>query len=417
MDIRDMQGELNRQRLREREVREQQEAKDREARKAAVGTEMDLVAQDLQDQRFDNMKAKGMVPLPGKIENQPVAPPSGILPGEEQVTTMDSLGMASPGVRSGLERQWKAAGSAGTFEQFLQNKYQMMPPEERLKAMRRDGLADQMQNQRDRQLARKIVSRDARFTPQGEGMNPEQREALLRDTIDAAPTLSELQKAQQVQFGMQEASRMERLRDRLKNQAMTSAMYDPRMAPGMYARSIGDAGNDPIALARAFAGFGNDQMAERAMGLAAAQMGADAQVAAAREGREAPDPAAPTLGVQLQKELQDALALPPGQREAAVTTVLRKSGTPEEGIAAATSSILLSHDAKTNPAGSKLVQDQLRQLARTGTRQQFIAWVLQNMPGTTQQQAEQMYSQAYRQNTMFGTVLGGLSDIFGFSGR
>ncbi|MEB3208663.1 MAG: hypothetical protein VKK63_07085, partial [Synechococcus sp.] len=315
------------------------------------------------------------------------------------------------------ERQWKAAGSAGTFEQFLQNKYQMMPPEERLKAMRRDGLADQMRNQRDRQLARKIVSRDARFTPQGEGMNPEQREALLRDTIDAAPTLSELQKAQQVQFGMQEASRMERLRDRLKNQAMTSAMYDPRMAPGMYARSIGDAGNDPIALARAFAGFGNDQMAERAMGLAAAQMGADAQVAAAREGREAPDPAAPTLGVQLQKELQDALALPPGQREAAVTTVLRKSGTPEEGIAAATSSILLSHDAKTNPAGSKLVQDQLRQLARTGTRQQFIAWVLQNMPGTTQQQAEQMYSQAYRQNTMFGTVLGGLSDIFGFSGR
>jgi hypothetical protein len=408
MDIRDMQGELNRQRLREREMREQQEAKDRAARKAVVGTEMDLVAQDLQDQRFDNMKAKGMMPVPGKIENQP----SGILPGEEQVTTMDSLGMASPGVRSGLERQWKSAGSAGTFEQFLQNKYQMMPPEERVQAMRRDGLADQMANQRDRQLARKIVARDARFTPQGEGMNPEQREALLRDTVDAAPTLSELQKAQQVQFGMQEASRMERLRDRLKNQAMTSAMYDPRMAPGMYARSIGEAGNDPMAMARAFAGFGNDQMAERAMGLAAAQMGADAQVAAAREGRDAPDPAAPTLGVQLQKELQDVIDLPPGSREVAMATLLRKSEMPEEDIADATSSILLSHDARTNPARSQLVQDQLRKLASTGTRQQFIAWVLQNMPGQTQQQAEQMYSQAYRQNTVLGTVLGGLSDMF-----
>lgn len=408
MDIRDMQGELNRQRLREREMREQREAKEAAAKKSVIGTEMDLVAQELQDQRFDNMKNKGMMPLPGKIENQPVAPPSGILPGEEQVTTMDSLGMASPGVRAGLERRYKQAGTQGTFEEYLQNEYQMMPPEERLKAMRRDGLADQQQNLRDRQLARKIVARDARFTPEGEGMTPQEREALLRTAVDEAPTLNALQKMQQVQFGMQEASRMERLRDRLKNHAMTQSMYDPRMAPAMYARSLEAAGDNPQALARAFAGFGNDAMAAQAMGLAAAQMAADADVAVANAGV---DPAQQPLGTQFQKELDAALALPPGQREAAVATVLRKSGTPEEGIAAAAQSIILSHDARTNPAGSRTVQDQLRQLARTGTRQQFIAWVLQNMPGTTQQQAEQMYSQAYRQNT----VLGGLAGLVGIN--
>lgn len=407
MDIRDMQAELNRQRLREREAKKEDEAKDAQAFNGAVGTEMDLVAQDLQDQRFANMRQKRMSPVPTHIANRPILTPSGILPGEEQVTTADSLGMVSPGVRKGLERVHAGAGTSATFDDWAKEKYASLPPEERLKAMRRDGLADQNANLNDRRLARNIINRDARFTPQGEGMNVAQRSDMMKKVLQGAPQLSDLQKEQQSQYALQEASRMERLRDRLKNQAMTQSMNDPRLAQGMYARSLAEAGDSPQAMARAFSSFGNDAMAAHALGLAGTQMQAQADVDAALAGRDQ-QPQQTALGEQLQKELAAALALPPGQREVAVQTVLRKSGTPEEAVNAASQQVILNHDAKTNPRESVAVQDEIRRRVRTGTREEFIAWAVSSM-GVTPDVAANIYQQSYSNQFPFrSTVRGAL---------
>jgi hypothetical protein len=78
----------------------------------------------------------GRAPLAGTVPA-----PSGTLPGEEQVTTADTLAQLTPDERKQLEAKYQQSGMAGTggmetLEDWASTHFGEMPPQERLSAMR-----------------------------------------------------------------------------------------------------------------------------------------------------------------------------------------------------------------------------------------------------------------------------------------
>lgn len=74
----------------------------------------------------------------------PDSPDSGVLPGEEQITTKDTLAQLTPAERAGLEAKYAASGMAGkpgfeTFEDWASENFAELPPDARLKQMRESG--------------------------------------------------------------------------------------------------------------------------------------------------------------------------------------------------------------------------------------------------------------------------------------
>lgn len=93
------------------------------------------------DQESRTAAATTMGGLRPLMPQQP-APPSGMLPGEEQVTTTDTLGQLSSADRAALQAKYQQSGMAGTggmetFEDWASTHFGEMPPDERLSAMRR----------------------------------------------------------------------------------------------------------------------------------------------------------------------------------------------------------------------------------------------------------------------------------------
>lgn len=93
------------------------------------------------DQESRTAAATTMGGLRPLMPQQP-APPSGMLPGEEQVTTTDTLGQLSSAERAALQAKYQQSGMAGTggmetFEDWASTHFGEMPPDERLSAMRR----------------------------------------------------------------------------------------------------------------------------------------------------------------------------------------------------------------------------------------------------------------------------------------
>lgn len=82
---------------------------------------------------------------PQAAPDGPPAPPTqeaGTMPGEEQVTTADTLGRLSPEQRRDLQAKYEQSGMAGTggmetFEDWASTHFGEMPPAERLAAMQR----------------------------------------------------------------------------------------------------------------------------------------------------------------------------------------------------------------------------------------------------------------------------------------
>lgn len=70
-------------------------------------------------------------------------PESGTLPGEEQVTTSDTLRALSPAERTALQRKFESGGHSGTmsYDDWLSENFGELPPTERVASMRSAGAA------------------------------------------------------------------------------------------------------------------------------------------------------------------------------------------------------------------------------------------------------------------------------------
>ena len=68
----------------------------------------------------------------------PVQPanPSGILPGEEQVTSRDTLKQLSPAEQESLQKKFESSGQAMDFDEWLSSNFGDIPPQDRVAEMR-----------------------------------------------------------------------------------------------------------------------------------------------------------------------------------------------------------------------------------------------------------------------------------------
>lgn len=138
------------------------------------------------------------------------------------------------------------------------------------------------------------------------------------------------------------------VRNNVANRNMTIAMNNPRVAQGLYLRSLQQAAQsgDPLQIASVHEAFGNERAAADYRNLAGIQSQVAGQALAAEaEARKAAEPEAEekTLAQRLEPELQSALAMQNDeQRRIAVRTVLDKMGYPPDQIEAATDRIIRS---------------------------------------------------------------------------
>lgn len=130
----------------------------------------------------------------GQMQRDRAAAASGILPGEEQVTSQDTFGTLSPEEQKALRGKYATGGHSGTmtFEDWLSENYAELPPEERAAKMRSQGAATpRIQAGRDPNLepgqnTAVAKSRQAAGKPLPEGREatqytPDQRRTMQRN--------------------------------------------------------------------------------------------------------------------------------------------------------------------------------------------------------------------------------------------
>lgn len=135
-----------------------------------------------------------MANLPISMPPQEAAAPrmeSGVLPGEEQVTTRDVLGRLAPPEQAALQKKYEAGGHAGTlsYDDWLSDNFGDLPPQERAAAMKASATATERVNigkdptlppATNSDLAR---SRQAAGKPLPEGREPDQYTPEQRRTM------------------------------------------------------------------------------------------------------------------------------------------------------------------------------------------------------------------------------------------
>lgn len=255
-------------------------------------------------------------------------------------------------------------------------------PEKMADAQAKADLA--MSPQRKAEFANTIMTRFA-------GMITPEQVAALETMIQTPDGFAQMRAMNQFLTRQRNMEGMRSWRNKQANYNMTQQMANPNYAPGMAVRMLAEEvrKGDPMGLAVAYDIAGNRRGAADAFDLAMAERAGAAQLAQAEmAARNGSTPADRTLGAQFGPEMTDALRLPQGQREAAVATILRKSGTPEEKIDSSVQAIVLDQEFRTNPQGPA-VQAHLQALRRAGKRDEFVDFLVRN--GMPVPQAEELY--------------------------
>lgn len=113
------------------------------------------------------------------------------LPGEEQVTSMQTLGGLPPEVRAGLEAKYKSGGHADTmsFEDWVSEHFAELPPDQRADAMRESATSTprirpgRNPNLRPGEMSDTAAAQKAAGKPLPEGREPEQYSPEQRRTM------------------------------------------------------------------------------------------------------------------------------------------------------------------------------------------------------------------------------------------
>lgn len=330
MSVNDMRGELVRQRLREREIAAQQKREDAAIKKQEDDAEMQMLAKDAQDLKFGLMKNAGVSPVPSDPRNKPIElPASGILPGEEQVTTADTFRQLSPMSQKAIKDQHAKSGVTTDFDSWLSDNYATLPPDERVRAMRQAGTEGSVAARKQYMLARDIINRNARLSEPSQRMNAQEQELLLQKSMQGSP-LDDMRQLQQRELGRQEASRWARVADNNRNRALTAAMNNPRVAEGLFVSSLNNA-QTPMDMAKAQYSAGNVRAARDLLDLVARQHEADRGAEAVRAQVEAQNPEPKRYDpIEFQNAVQKALSIPDAaQQKAAVELALKYAGYPD----------------------------------------------------------------------------------------
>lgn len=348
----------------------------------------------------------------------------GVLPGEEQVTTLDTFSMLPPDVRLNLKKSHLNGGHADTmdFGDWLSENFGDLPPQQRAKAMRdvasrppaqmvvagakpapRPDAPAPAQQAAPRQVTPEQQARiDARRQEQHArevgnryaGMlTPEEEQAI--DWAATAPGGREFLRRLNADLQRRyQRDRHAQVRDRATNYNLSQDLRSPNYAPGMGVRSLIDAvrsGNSEMAGAvydiygnpiaggqsRALAGVRTRAAAdERAAQIEADNAYRTAQVRAG--GGDGEDPLKMEI---LQRELDTALANPdPVRRHQAVSLVVKMSSgeTDPAVIEAETKRIIASHFAQSGtPEGREYAMKHLQSLV--ANRDEFIAFAVYSL--------------------------------------
>jgi hypothetical protein len=255
----------------------------------------------------------------------------------------------------------------------------------------RAALADRDRNatpERKQEFARDILKRfGGRLTPQ------QQQEVLAyADTPDG---MAKLRQFNATQSALRDAGIAGTVRNNWANRNMTIAANNPRVAPGMYMRSLQQAAEsgDPMQVAAVHESFGNHRAAAQAMDLAGRQT--EAQAAVDAERLKNPPADTRTVPEQLKQQYDAALALPDdAQRLDALRAVIHRANTnpplPPEEVDRRAKDVLLQHKARTDPNSPEVKQhlDKFR-----GDKDAYLTEATKL--GIPQQQAERMYAQAH----------------------
>jgi hypothetical protein len=211
-------------------------------------------------------------------------------------------------------------------------------------------MRDTMQARRTDQFADEVVGRH-------EGLlTPEERASIetYATTQDGFAQLRELNnRLNRRSLGL----RNQNVRNNWANRNMTIAANNPRVAQGLYMRSLQEAAQsgDPMQVAAVHSSFGNDRAARDYMSLAAQQGDAAATVAAAEASarEKAQDSHSDkTFAQQFQDEINSALAnADPAQRRVLVVGILNKMGViaPEQVEKTADAIIASASGGSLNP--------------------------------------------------------------------
>jgi hypothetical protein len=195
-------------------------------------------------------------------------------------------------------------------------------------------IADQevaMSPRRKAQFANEIGQRHAGLMTDAEAASLE----TLIQTPDGFAQMRALNDRLNRRSAMQ---RSQNVRNNVANRNMTIAANNPRVAQGLYMRSLQEAARsgDPMQVAAVHSSFGNDRAARDYMSLAGQQQEAAAAMAIAQTNAAGGDDAAAdpkTLADQLALELGPALATQdPAARKLALEVLLRRLKVPEELI-------------------------------------------------------------------------------------
>jgi hypothetical protein len=162
-------------------------------------------------------------------------------------------------------------------------------------------------------------------------LSPEQEKDLENELAASGASMNDIMRLRRNR-GTAQA-----VRNNWANRNMTIAMNNPRVAQGLYMRSLQEAARsgDPMQVAAVHSSFGNDRAARDYISLAGQQQGAAAAMVAAEAGARGEEkPEAPkSYAEQFHSEMNSALAIAdPVQRRTAIIGVLTKMGTvpPEQ---------------------------------------------------------------------------------------
>lgn len=183
---------------------------------------------------------------------------------------------------------------------------------------------------RKRQRADEIARRHA-------GLITEEELASLATLENTPDGFAQMRALDQALARRSAVQRERNVRNNWANRNMTIAMNNPRVARGLYMRSLQEAARsgDPMQVAAVHSSFGNDRAARDYISLSGQQQAAAAAMVAAEAGARGEEkPEAPkSYAEQFHSEMNSALAIAdPVQRRTAIIGVLTKMGTvpPEQ---------------------------------------------------------------------------------------
>lgn len=356
-------------------------------------------------------------------------PQGGILPGEEQVTTADTLRGLPPAVQQAVRAKYAESGHAGKipFEDWLGDSFGEMPPKERAAAITQlaglpaqteapinhvaanDIVAPRSERERAawaRQTASDIAKRHARM------MTPD-----VKRIIDAAVANGDTQTLREInaQLGLQtERDSWRDVKNRQQNYHISQDLRNPNYAPGMGVRSLVQAiqsGNSELAGAM-YDIYGNPTAGAQSRALAGAKAQAAAEAQAAqidaynqmqmaqlRNGGGKGDEDDPLKMQRLSDEMNVALAeSDPVRRHQSVRTVIAMNpafqNAPADQIEAETQRTIASHMAQSGtPQGRDFAIKYLDGLK--ADKSAFMNFAMYSL-GMAQPAAEAMYADATR---------------------